>query len=67
MVYDIASELSQQVLKRRRDRDELSAPPLYVLNQRAEPCVFDAYAVDRPGIVDSFQGERKFFPVGKGK
>lgn len=55
----IASDLSYEVFKFRREHPELASGALDSTNQRLRtiPCVFDAYAADREPIVDSFQGE----------
>jgi len=55
----VASDLSYEVAKFRREHPELESGRLDSTNQRLRtiPCVFDAYAADRESIVDSFQGE----------
>lgn len=57
----IASDLSLDVLKKRVRAGELACPQLNDANRQkfglAKQVVFTAYASDRPGRQDSFQGE----------
>lgn len=72
--YEIASDLSQQVLEMRRRRAELATPPLDSQNRRlyglpSQVVVREAFMADRRSIPDAFQGEalRQWPEVGKGK
>ena len=55
----IASDLSYEVFKFRREHPELESGRLDSTNQRLRsiPCVFDGYIADRETIPDSYQGE----------
>lgn len=57
---NIASDLSYEVAKFRREHPELQSGRLDSTNQQLRaiaPCVFDGYIADRASVSDSFQGE----------
>lgn len=66
----VASALSYEVLKFRREHPELESSRLDSSNQRlraitAVASVFDGFAADREGVMDSYQGESMRWPEGK--